>query len=1238
MGLPSHLPGGDAPDTDPESGIATLLGGRFELTRQLGEGGFGTVYEAVDGASGERVALKLLRHIHPEALLRFKQEFRALQGLQHRNLVHLQELFEDRGRWFFTMELLEGQDLLSYLTRSSETWHPLSRASLPPRVGEAPPRLAPGSCDVARLRAVLIQLAEGLQALHGQGKIHRDLKPSNVWVTPTGRAVILDFGLVTETFTESETEILGTYEYMAPEQAASGHISPAVDWYAVGGIMYQALSGHLPFRGDAVSVMLGKQQQDPAPLLGSHPNIPDDLAALCSMLMQRDPVDRPSAREVLQLLGVTSERRPTLPPGSLLASGADNHQFVGRDKELSRLKQAYARASKGSMAICYVHGESGVGKSTLIDRFVREIADEQPQTLLLSARCYENETVPFKALDGVVDMLSKYLRQLTDHECSVLLPRRAGLLTQMFPVLGQVPAIQQMHHRPLQRADRGNLRELASASMRDLLVRMSDRMPIVVHIDDFQWADRESLALLNQWTRGPDAPAMLLVLTGQSLDECEPDVRCGIKDLLAQDPEHLRLALGGLSTKESRLLADKLLASADPERLEQVLREAGGHPMFIEVLSKHGMTASGNALEQALGARVQALKPESRHILELCAVAGVPVARGVLAEASKLSLNALGRQVAALQAAKLVRTRRARSQETVEPYHNRVRVAVLDEMDDTALMHAHRELAQALEGSEGADPERLAIHWSRAGDSQAAAKRAAVAADLALEGLAFYKAIRLFRWALELWPRGPDAQRSRTRLAESLEYAGRSSEAADAFRKAAAGALGAEAVDLQRRAAEQLIQAGRVDEGVAMARLVLQSLGLDLPTSTAATIGQLTWLWTRRKLQGDTFEPTAEKDVDHQELARIDVLWSLGAVLGPVDPLHSAALVTQQALRAMKVGEPKRVARALATDAFVAHILGSGEELDVRVGRAREVAEGSSDPSVHAYIDMVDGLTRLWSGDFSGAHVHLRNAVAGMSERCTGMSWQLLQTRQAWLSSALWSGDLLGLRDEYPGILQSAQERGDASAPALVMLYGGAAYHLCMDNPHLALRELGTSLQSASGAVDARYVQGLMGRINVECYGLQDTAAQELVAQWPTIRRSRRLRIGRWSAELHYHHAVALLNAAGPGDRRAMRAARKNLRALRSLPHRHLHCWAHLLAANVHVFGGDRDAAVRSLQQAQRSAESAGNALVTWRAQHWAQALRGQSTQQPLSALREQGVAEPLDFLAAFVPVWTAQA
>ena len=326
----------------------------YEITGELGRGGMGVVYRAFDQRRGTAVALKTLTRADPAAILRFKQEFRTLADLSHPNLVALHELTADGPSWFFTMELVEGVDFLSFVRSATGRPAPVPETkeySKPPSPsfpdalrsaqkagGDTEPfdlnqaragqnvrphrRFGLSPAVLARLWIALLQLAEGIAVLHEAGKLHRDLKPSNVLVTRQGRLVILDFGIAADLGAGGVHQsllpyVLGTSSYMAPEQAAGQAVSPASDWYSLGSMLYEVLTGRTPFVGRTLEVLFDKQRFEPPDPTELAPDLPHDLSALCVDLLRRDPQTRPTGRDVLRRLGSKTGEpmRPiSLPP------------------------------------------------------------------------------------------------------------------------------------------------------------------------------------------------------------------------------------------------------------------------------------------------------------------------------------------------------------------------------------------------------------------------------------------------------------------------------------------------------------------------------------------------------------------------------------------------------------------------------------------------------------------------------------------------------------------------------------------------------------------------------------------------------------------------------------------------------------------------------------------------------------------------------------------------------------
>ncbi|MBA3820225.1 MAG: serine/threonine-protein kinase PknK, partial [Deltaproteobacteria bacterium] len=437
---------------------------RFSVLRRLGEGGMGIVYEALDREQGVKVALKCLNASATASLLQLKDEFRSLRDVHHPNLVSLGELVEAAGQWFFTMELVEGTDLLGYLRPTDPASRPgfsglatdggtprmartgdyeLGVAGAPIDRTAVPALPQPPGFDEALVRSTMAQLAQGLQALHDAGKIHRDVKPPNLLVTHGGRLVLSDFGLVTKRVVlDADPDVpsaaIGTPAYMAPELMISRVLEPASDWFSVGVVLYRVLVGWLPFQGTVAAMQYQKLSglATPPRLLV---RVAEDLEALCLQLLSPSAAARPNGREVLERLGVAdSERRRGR---RLRGPSAESPLFVGRLDEQARLLDTLRSAHAGPGELLVLQGESGVGKSSLARRFADQVIAKLPTALLLGGRCHERESVPYKAFDGVMDELTRHLREVPDDELAAVLPPHAKELARLFPVLAQLPAL-----------------------------------------------------------------------------------------------------------------------------------------------------------------------------------------------------------------------------------------------------------------------------------------------------------------------------------------------------------------------------------------------------------------------------------------------------------------------------------------------------------------------------------------------------------------------------------------------------------------------------------------------------------------------------------------------------------------------------------------------------------------------------------------------------------------------------
>jgi predicted ATPase len=600
-----------------------------------------------------------------ENLFRLKHEFRSLANLEHENFVRFGELASEGSQLYFTMERVYGPDFLRYVrphdVRANGSDTEIRAHGMP-------------GVDEQRLRPALAQLVESLAALHEAGQIHRDVKPSNVLVTPEGRVVLLDFG-VTTGFGTSEG-IIGTPAYMAPEQILGEELTPATDWYAVGAMLYASLSGEVPFEGEVAEILQAKLDEDVRSKLGA--DTPDDLRLLCLALLERDASARPGIDEIRERLGLS---RPVAQVREV---------FVGREQELRLLREGLARARTSTQSIV-VCGEAGMGKSALVERFLSELRNE---AIVLRGRCYEQESVPFGGVDSLVDALSEYLLGLSSSDVDRLLTGGVANVARVFPVLCRVRQVAaQRVDGPILNA--ATLRDQAFGELVRLVATLGRARMLVLFLDDLQWIDPDSLALIRQILQAKTLRC-LFVSTMRTESAARPD-------LAALLDGFQRVEVSRLSSDES-LDVCRALATLQGEMREAVLREAGGHPLFLAELLR---SARAGKLEQHASARLQDVLWDriserdvlERQFLEMAALAGTPTPYVVLAQAAGLDLGECATRLAGLRAAQLVRVSRVDEERCVEPYHDRVREAVMERLRDRGEAHVarlHRALGRAL--------------------------------------------------------------------------------------------------------------------------------------------------------------------------------------------------------------------------------------------------------------------------------------------------------------------------------------------------------------------------------------------------------------------------------------------------------------------------------------------------------------------------------------------------------------
>ncbi|MDB4994241.1 MAG: serine/threonine protein kinase, partial [Myxococcaceae bacterium] len=357
-----------------------VLGGRYRLARLLGQGGMGSVHEAIDESLGRKVAIKVLHAAFawdPDQVSRFRREAQAAAAIGHPNIVQVTDFCASPGEPpFLVMELLEGQSLGQTIT-------------------------AEGPLLPARVAYIASQVLHALAAAHRAGIVHRDIKPDNVFLTSMAAHAdvvkLLDFGVAKlrdtrglEKLTAAGTT-LGTPAYMAPEQARGGDIDGRADLYGVGACMFHALAGRRPFDATSAHALLyAILEQIPAPLSALRPEVPAGLSDVIARALHKDPASRFSTADAMRaalepFAGASPVAMPFdataiapsarhLDGGSTRPSGTTSGSFVGRARELEDLERLHAQGER----VVTLWGPGGAGKTRLLRRFGAQRAADYP--------------------------------------------------------------------------------------------------------------------------------------------------------------------------------------------------------------------------------------------------------------------------------------------------------------------------------------------------------------------------------------------------------------------------------------------------------------------------------------------------------------------------------------------------------------------------------------------------------------------------------------------------------------------------------------------------------------------------------------------------------------------------------------------------------------------------------------------------------------------------------------------
>jgi tetratricopeptide (TPR) repeat protein len=470
--------------------------GNYEVIATLGHGGMGEVLHARDLRLGRSVALKFLPQASaPDrtALDRFFLEARAASALNHPNIVTIYDIGDAEGVPFIAMELIQGRTVRA---------------------------VASESLSLEQFAKIGAQVAEALAVAHKAGIVHRDIKPENIMVRDDGYAKILDFGLArvlpsnsrdTAAETQAATNpgtFLGTFRYASPEQARAEPVTAATDIFSLGIVLYELSTGKHPFEADSqLATLHGILSQPCIPLSHHRIGIPSALETTIFRMLEKDPRLRPSAEEVHAALAELAGKSPAATEAAPIVVTSPR-RVVGRTKQVSELSAAFDGVGVGRGLMVCLAGEPGLGKTTLVEDFLSDLAARGVACCTARGRCSERLGDTEAYLPFLEALESLFHGGSADTVARIMKVMAPTWYVQIAPLTGEDSSRERALRDTKSASQERMKRELAA-----FLQEISRIQPLVIFFDDLHWADNATVDLLSYIGAKIGSMRLLLVAT-----------------------------------------------------------------------------------------------------------------------------------------------------------------------------------------------------------------------------------------------------------------------------------------------------------------------------------------------------------------------------------------------------------------------------------------------------------------------------------------------------------------------------------------------------------------------------------------------------------------------------------------------------------------------------------------------------------------------------------------------------
>jgi serine/threonine protein kinase/tetratricopeptide (TPR) repeat protein len=952
-------------------------------------------------ASGASVALRLL----------LTQEFQTLASVRHPNIIVVLDYgFDEDGHPYFTMELLEHARTI---VRAAEG------ASVQQRV------------------ALLEQVLRALLYLHRRGLVHRDLKPANVLVV--GEQVkVLDFGLavVLEQARGFGQPLAGTPAYMAPELYLGFPASKSSDLYAVGVIAYEIFAGQSPFHADNFGALRTAVLETTPDFSKVDPRIAPVVARLLAKEASHRYAD---AAEVMAALADATGQPLRVETPHTRESFLQAAPLVGREPELTRLSLVLDGLLRGQGAAWLIGGESGVGKSRLVDE-LRARALVEGVTVLRGQEVSEGGG-PYQVWRDVLRWLV-LLTDPADHEAGVLkalVPDLRALLDRDVPDAAEVEP---------------DAAQMRLANTVELLLGRVGR-PVLIVLEDLHWARSDSLKLLSHLAaRVASQP---VVIVGSYRDDERPQ-------LPGELPAMASFKLDRLDPEGIAALSRSMIgpSGARPEIIARLARETEGNPFFlVEVvraladeagqLDRIGREAASSpvssaGLSQVIRRRLDQVPPRARSLLEAAAVAGRQIDVALLHRLEPAT--DLDEWLAACTDAAVLDAQDGQ----IRFAHDKLREGLLAAIGVPARRELHRRVAVAIEAATpdaSTQTAALAHHWAAAGDDARAARYCGIAGEDALRSSAYREAVRFFEQALQMAPESPLARGPvvRSPVATALGAALRGARRRFGAPSPISAAVPENQGDRLQRArwlgllSDAKGRLGDHLEGARYGEKALRELGLRVPGgrlgyAAGITVEALILALTQALPRARSEAPGVDAQAALVEATRIQ-----NRVTETCFYTEEALPMLWSGLRALNLGESAGpsadLARGYLSMGIIARVAGLGTVAESWCGRGVALAEVTAKPYELAWVVQRDGAYRVMIADWKRAAQNAGRALEISEASGDRRQWE--ESRAILAFVAAYQGRFGEAIGGFAAVHRSGRHRDDRQ----VMAWGAAAQAWC---------------------------------------------------------------------------------------------------------------------------------------------------------------------------------------------------